>query len=124
MSTSLTGVVKSFTADAAITKNTIVKLTTTGISTVDVATAATDKIIGVALNTVALGEQVSVQLTGTAKVSASTTVTAGAFITATTAGQGVTTAADHAVVVGRALESATAQNDLIEVQLGVFTISA
>lgn len=121
MTTSLTGVVRSFLADAAITKNTFVKLTSTGV---DVATAATDKIIGIALNTVATGEQVSVCISGTAKVQASTTISIGAWLTATTAGQAVTTTTDHQVVVGVALSAATAQNDYVEMTIAPFTLSA
>jgi hypothetical protein len=121
MATQITGEVRSHTADNAITKNTVVKLTSTGV---DVATAGSDKICGVAMSDAAAGDQVAVQFTGTAKIQASTSISKGAWITATTDGQAAATTTDHNVVVGMALEAATAQNDLIEVQLGIFTLSA
>ncbi|MEK7994721.1 MAG: DUF2190 family protein [Planctomycetota bacterium] len=120
MSTQITGHVRSSTADAAITKNLVVKNTSTGV---DVATAGTDKICGVAITTAAITEQVSVQFTGTVKCTASAAISKGAWVTATTGGKIVTTTTDKNVAVGQAMEAATADGDLIEVQLGIHTLS-
>jgi hypothetical protein len=114
MSQSVRDFEKSFLADAAITAYTCVKVTSTGV---DVATGDTDAIIGVAQNTVAIGETVTVRFAGTSKVIASTTVSAGALLTATTLGKVVTTTTDHKVVVGRALEASLADGNLIEILL-------
>jgi hypothetical protein len=114
MSKAITGIVRSFLADAAITKGQIVKRTTTGVN---VATADTDKILGVAIIDAAIGDQVSVQLTGTAKVIASTVVAADAYVTATTGGKAVGTTTDKKNIVGIALESGAADGDLMEVFL-------
>ena len=58
---------KSFTAGGAITKNAIVMFGADD-NTVVVATAATDKLLGVALAAAASGERVEVQLQGVAEV--------------------------------------------------------
>jgi hypothetical protein len=120
MSTQITGHVRSSTADAAITLHQVLKNTSTGV---DVATAGTDKIVGVAQNAAATGEQVGVQFTGTAKCIASAAISKGAWVTATTGGKVVTTVTDKNVVLGQALEAAAADGDFIEVQLGIFTLS-
>jgi hypothetical protein len=117
---------KTFKAGAvAIPQGTIVKFDTDG--TVICSTSATEVHIGIAEQATVANGQCSVILRdgmGTAKVVASTTISVGAKITATTAGQAVTTTADHAEVVGVALEAATAQGDLIEVMLANYTLSA
>jgi hypothetical protein len=114
MATQLTGIVRSFTADAAITKNRVVKITSTGV---DVATADTDKVIGVSTLTVATGDQCPVQLSGTCKITASAAISAGDLVVATTGGKIATTTTDKKRVIGTALEAATADGDLIEVLL-------
>lgn len=108
-------------ADATITLGQILKVTSTGV---DVATASSDAIIGVAMMAAASGEMVTVRVAGIARVQASTAITIAALVTATTAGQAVTTTSDHALVIGRAMETASAQNDMIAVLIGPFTISA
>lgn len=112
---------KTFVADAAITAGIIAKLTTAGC---DIATAASDLIIGVVTNNPGIGEAANVQFVGTVKVVASAAITKGAWVTATTAGKAVTTTSDHAVVLGRALNTVTTSGDLVEVELGIFTLSA
>ena len=117
MSQQLTGIVKSFTADNAIVKNRVVKITTTGTYTCDTATAASDKVIGVATLAADAAAQVPVQLSGTCKITASAAITAGAYVVATTAGKIVTSTTDKDKPIGLALEAAAADGDLIEVLL-------
>lgn len=74
-----------------------------------VATASTDKIIGVTMGAYAIGEEASIKLrssAGTGKAKAGGTITVGARLTATTDGSLIvtTTAADE--VVGMAIEAA------------------
>jgi hypothetical protein len=121
MSTQITGHVRSSLADATITLHQVLKNTSTGV---DVATAGSDKIIGVAQGAAAAGEQVGVQFTGTAKCIASAAISKGAWVTATTGGKVVTTTTDHHVVLGQAVEAALADGDYIEIQLGIMTLSA
>jgi hypothetical protein len=114
-------------ADFRALQFTFVKLDTTQNQVV-AATAASDHILGIIKNAPNTGEIANVVLCGggegTFKVVASTVIALGAWLTATTGGQAVTTTADHAFVGAMALEAATAQGDIIEVQLMAFTISA
>lgn len=114
MSQSVRDFDKSFKADAAITQYAILKITTTGV---DVATADTDKIVGVAQYAAAAGENVTVRIAGTSKIVSSGSIVAGDQIVATTAGKGVTTTTDKKIVVGRALEAGTTSGDICEVLL-------
>lgn len=107
-------------ADAAITQGQILKLTATGV---DVATANTDALIGIAMTAAALGEMVSVRVAGVARVQASTSISIADRVTATTAGQAVTDTTDKHGIIGRALEAATAQNDMIAVLIQPYTLS-
>ncbi len=95
---------------------------------VDVAGAATDKIVGVAAEAAAAGNVTPQNIgvfplrTGeTLQVIASAAITAGAYLTATTGGKVVTAAAKSATgnttvswYVGIALEAAAADGDVIE----------
>jgi len=125
MSQFTTATVKTYKAGAvAIPQGTMVKFDSDG--TVIAATAGTDVIIGVAEQATAIGGQCPVILRsgqGTCKVVASTTVSVGAKLTATTSGQAVTTTTDKDEIVGVALEAATAQGDLIEVMISNYTLS-
>ena len=114
MSVSVRDFEKSILADAAVTAYNVIKVTSTGC---DVATGATDKIIGVAQATCAAAEQAVVRFGGTSKVIASAAVSAGDRVTATTSGKVVTTVTDHQTIVGMALEAAAADGDIIEVLL-------
>lgn len=107
-------------ADNAITTGQILKLTSTGV---DVATANTDNIIGVAMTDASQNDMVTVRILGIARVQASTSISVGARVTATTAGQAVTDVTDKHGILGRALEAATAQNDLIAVFIQPYTLS-
>ena len=116
---------KTFKAgSSAIPQGTMVKLDTDG--TVIAATGGTDVVIGIAETYCVASGQCSVILRsaqGTAKVVASTTISVGAKLTATTAGQAVTTTTDKQEVVGIAIEAATTQGDLIEVIVSNYTLS-
>jgi selenocysteine lyase/cysteine desulfurase len=121
MSQSVRAFEKSFLADNAVTAYNVVKVTSTGC---DVATASSDAIIGVAQATCAAAEQAVVRFIGTTKVIASAAISAGAKLTATTAGKVVTTTTDHHNVIGIALEAAAADGDIIEALLVNYTLSA
>jgi hypothetical protein len=121
MSQSVRDFEKTKVADAAITAFQVLKVTSTGV---DVATAATDAIVGVAQMAAAITEAVTYRFIGTTKAVASAAISAGAKVTATTGGKIVTTTTDHHVVLGIALEAAAADGDIIEVQLGICTLSA
>lgn len=106
--------VTSRLADAAITQYQAIKVTSTGV---DVSTAGSDKMIGVAQEAAAIGEMVPVRLLGTSKAVASTTISAGARVKPTTGGKIVTTTSDHDGYLGIALEAAGADGDIIEILL-------
>lgn len=101
----------------------IVKQDTDG--TVILSAAGTDKHVGVLMNKPAVGAAALVQILGTAKVVAGGTITVGAWVTSGGSGTAVATTSDHDVVLGKFLGSASAASgDIIEVQLGIFTLSA
>jgi len=100
----------------------IVKQHTDG--TVILAAAATDKIIGVVRNKPAVGQGALVQFLGTAKVIAGGAVSVGAWVTSDNAGKAVATTTNRDVVIGKYIGTASAASgDIIEVQLGIFTLS-
>ena len=107
-------------ADATITIGQIIKITSTGC---DVATANSDAIIGVAMTAASSGDMVTIRVAGAARVQASAAITVGDRVTATTAGQAVTDTTDKHGILGRALETASAQNDLIAVLIQPYTLS-
>lgn len=83
-----------------------------------VATAGTDKIIGVLLNAPKANDVAEVGLlngSGTYYVIASTSITKDAYVTATTGGKAVATTTAGHVVAGQALEAATNDGDVIEI---------
>jgi hypothetical protein len=101
----------------------IVKQHTDG--TVILAAAGTDKIVGVVKNMPAVGAAALVQIGGTTKVIAGGTITVGAWVTSDSSGKAVATTTDKDVVLGKYLGSASAASgDIIEVQIGIFTLSA
>jgi hypothetical protein len=116
MSQSVRDFEKSLTADNAIGQYRVVKVTTTGV---DVATANTDAIVGVAQNGPAATEQCTFRFIGTTKCVASAAISAGATVTATTGGKIVSDSTDKHGIIGRALEAAAADGDVIEVLLTV-----
>lgn len=101
----------------------IVKQHTDG--TVILAAAGTDKLLGVLQNKPAVGAAALVRFLGTAKVIAGGTISVGAWVTSDSAGKAVATTTDKDVVLGKYIGTASAASgDIIEVQLGVFTLSA
>jgi len=125
MTVSIKDFVKSFVCGATtlIAKQYyIVKQHTDG--TMILAAAATDKIVGVLMNKPAVGAAANVQIGGTAKVIAGGTIAVGAWVTSDSAGKAVATTTDKDVVLGKYLGTASAASgDIIEVQLGIFTLS-
>ncbi len=82
-------------------------------------------IVGVLQNKPAVGAAAIYRFLGTSKVVCSGTITVGAWVTSTTDGTVIATTSDHDVVLGRYLGVASsASGDIIEVQLGIFTLSA
>ncbi len=101
----------------------IVKQHTDG--TLILAAAGADKIVGVLQNKPAVGAAALVRFLGTTKVVSGGTISVGAWVTSDGSGKAVATTSDHDVVLGKFLGSAAASSgDVIEVQLGIFTLSA
>lgn len=106
---------------APVLQYTAVKLDTATQNGVLTATASSDPIAGIATGfgkDGSVGDAVVVQSKGfSALISMSASNNIGDLITATTAGQGVVTTTNHAFIIGRALQAAAAQNDIIEIEL-------
>lgn len=108
-----------FLAGAAIGINRAVKLDSTA-GRVIATSAIADDCEGVAMNAVtAVGQTVSVQKTGKAKMVASAAIALNAQVMPTAAGAGkISTAAGAtAKSIGKALQAAGADGDVIEVEL-------
>lgn len=112
MSQQTFGLRKSFVAGGTITKGDIVKMDTTAGQVIRCA-AATDVFVGVAQDSVSSGQDIEVQITGTAKITAEGNISAGNDIglaaTPTYHGVAVTLAAGGGTLrrrVGIALEAA------------------
>lgn len=114
------GLTKSFTAGGTIAKHSIVKFDADD-DTVIVGAAATDKLIGVALEAATVGLRVEVQLAGIGEVVLGGTVARGAAVTSGAAGVGVDLAAAATIktAIGRALASGVT-GDVIPVLIGPF----
>ena len=91
---------------------------------IEVGEGATDLLVGVLQNKPESGKAALYRFLGTTKVVASAAIAIGALVTTTNAGKAVTTTTDKDVVIGRALEAAGADGDIIEIQLSIFTLSA
>lgn len=106
---------KNFKAGGPIAKFALVKFDSAE-DTVIAATAATDKIIGVAQEAASSGGRVDVRLMGLSNVVLGGTVARGAAVTATTAGAAVDLAAAATIknAVGRAMGSGVS-GDIITV---------
>lgn len=82
-------------------------------------------LVGVLQNKPAVGAAALVRFIGTSKVVCSGVISVGAWVTSTTGGSVIATTTNHDVVLGRFLGAASsASGDVIEVQLGIFTLSA
>ena len=117
----------NFKANGAITKYTMVKLSTLasdGSSRVATTAASTDVSIGVAQETVADGDQVSVMLAGISLVSANGAHTIGdELMVITTDGEVDTwtaSAGSNAVVCGVAMETAAAAQDQMAMLIKIY----
>lgn len=101
----------------------IVQLDASG--NIEVGEGATDLLVGVLQNTPAAGEAAVYAYTGTAKVKCGGTITPGAWVTSDGNGKAIATTTDKNIVIGRYLGTAnTADGDIAEIQLGIFTLSA
>ena len=104
----------TFTAGGTITQGAVVKLT--GDFTVEVATAGTDKVVGVALQGADTGENLPVELNGALlRAYAGGVITAGDPLNPTTAGdviKEVTASTDYMFI---ALEGAAASGDEVRI---------
>ena len=109
---------RTFKAGADLTSSQFRFVKMSAQNTVVVATAGTDKIIGVLQNAPALNDTARVTLLnaqGTTQVVASAAIAVGAYVTATTGGKAVTTTTAGNVVAGIAVDAAAADGDLIEI---------
>lgn len=108
----------TFTADAAITAGQL--LFVSANRQVTPTAGASAAVIGVAATDAADGDKVTVLVGGVVKVVASGAIAAGALVVSAAGGKVATIAANtFDKLVGRALTSAAADGDVIEVRLGV-----
>lgn len=109
----------SLKAGAAITANRVVKLDSTEGQVIH-STAITDLPMGVALQTVASGEQVSVQTIGIAKCVAGAAIALGAEVMCTASGDGKVTTAAGATArsIGVAMQDASGDGAIVTVRIG------
>lgn len=103
--------------DLSSKKYYIVQLNATG--GIEVGEGATDLIVGVLQNAPISGGQALYRFGGTSKVVASAAIAIGAWVTSTSTGKAVTTTTDGDIVVGRALETASNDGDIIEIQMSI-----
>ncbi len=89
----------------------------------EVAEGATDLLLGVLQNKPESGQAGTYRFEGTTKVVASAAIAIGDWVTTTNAGKAVATTTDKDIVIGKALEAAAADGDIIEIQLSIFTLS-
>lgn len=93
--------------------------------TIILAAAGTDKIVGILQNKPKAGEAALVRFAGTSKGVAGGTIAVGAWVTSDSNGKLVATTTNKDVVLGKYLgDASAASGDVIEVQLGIFTLSA
>lgn len=114
---------KSFTAAAELDGRRIVKLT--GDNQINVATAAADASIGVTWPDGADKDAEAAVIThGIAEVEASGAIVRGAWVTAAANGKGAASSTAGDNVIGRALDAAAADGDIIRVSLHLSTLAA
>lgn len=95
----------------------IVQLDASG--NIEIGKGATDLIVGVLQNKPASGGAALYRFGGTSKVVAGGVIAIGDMVTSKSDGRGLTTTTDGDIVIGRALEAAGADGDIIEVLLSV-----
>jgi hypothetical protein len=113
-------------ADLSSSQYTFVKISAD--NTVAAATAATDKIIGILQNKPkgdVTPATARVRVFGVSRlVAVDTSLTYGVYVTASTGGKGIATAADKEIVNGIVIQGATAANEIAAVLLtGPMTLS-
>lgn len=87
--------------------------------------AATDKHVGVLQNKPAVGAAALVRFLGTTKAVSGGAIAVGSWVTSDSAGKVIATTTDKDVVIGKYLgTAAAASGDIVEIQLGIFTLSA
>lgn len=85
--------------------------------------ANTDEVIGVLQNEPAMNEAAVVRVFGTTKVIAGTPIAIGEWVVSDASGKAQNVQADKNTVIGLALETASADGDIIEILLTHFTAS-
>lgn len=112
------GMIKAFVAGGTITKNSILMFGADD-DTLVVGTAATDKLVGVAMHDALVTERVEVMLDGVAEIKLGGTVTRGDDVTSGAAGVGVSLSAAATIKssIGKAMASGVT-GDIIPVLLG------
>lgn len=90
---------------------------------IEIGEGATDLLVGVLQNKPASGGAALYRFAGTTKMVAGGAVSIGDWVTSKSDGRALTTTTDKDVIIGRAMEAAAADGDIIEVQLGIFTLS-
>lgn len=83
----------------------------------EVGESATDLLLGVLQDKPESGQVGCYRHEGTSKVVASAAIAIGAYVTTTNAGKAVTTTTQGDIVIGKALEAAATDGDIIEIQL-------
>jgi hypothetical protein len=111
------GLITAFIAGAAIPRYAIVRVTGDG-STVTVATAGTQTLIGVSAEPgeVAIGQSVDVVHSGIVLVKALTAINVGAMVTAGAGGRAAV-AGSTDETIGRAISASNANGDLISIKI-------
>lgn len=117
--------IKSYVAEAAVLPYRIVKLGTADGQVVQAA-AATDAAIGIAdnLGQASAGYRVEVIHEGIAEIEAGAAITRGALLMADASGRGITataSAGSNVAIVGRALNSAAAAGEIVNVLVSIGT---
>lgn len=123
MTTELKDFERSGVAGEAMTdkQHYIVQLNATG--GIEVAEGATDLIVGVLKNKPAAGQAALYQFLGVTKVKCGGVIGVGAWVTTDGNGKAVATTTDGDNIIGRHIgAAASADGDLIEVQLGIGTL--
>lgn len=95
----------------------IVQLDASG--NIEVGEGATDLLVGVLQNKPAAGAPAIYRFGGTSKVVAAGVIAIGAWVTSDANGKAVATTTDGDITVGRALQAAGADGDIIEIQMNV-----
>lgn len=107
-----------FVAGGTIIKDTFVKLDTTEGQVVQ-ATAATDVVLGVALDAAVSGDGVRVQIAGIAVLITNGTLTLGAEVECAADGEATTAGGATAHSIGIALQAAASDQDKVAVLLAL-----